>query len=363
MFRWYERAKVCYAYLADVRGDVNPEQESSGFARSRWFTWGWTLQELIAPADVVFYSKDWKIIGTKERLHEFLSLITGIDSKALRGRSLELFSVAKKMSWAANRATTRVEDIAYSLLGIFDVNMPLLYGEGKKAFFRLQEEILKASSDQTLFAWGAAPSMMTIESFMKAERDRPSGHEQVTVPVHSSSQTTAPARQLLRGLLAGSPADFANSRNIEPLRQWPPEPADYQAVISHGSLRVRLPVLTYKGRNFFFAILGGRLEDDCENYLVVALQPWSMGTYNGRVGDMVLVPNSFQYSENNNSVDSRMQTLPIKGETQVSEGPGDSIFVEELPLIGSESVYPDIRLIASARWGRAYSSTMARQGL
>ena len=156
MYRWYQDTLVCYAYLADVtigdRGlcDLSAERE---FHESRWFTRGWTLQELLAPKDVVFYDKDWREFGSKSSLMAQISLVTGIQQCHMVDTNTA--SAAQKMSWASRRKTTRVEDLAYSLLGIFDVNMPLLYGEGKKAFTRLQQEIVKMSDDGSVFAWTA----------------------------------------------------------------------------------------------------------------------------------------------------------------------------------------------------------------
>jgi hypothetical protein len=157
MFRYYEQAKICYAYLSDIPG--------KGFTQSEWFTRGWTLQELIAPCHVVFYDKDWKEITTKGESIDMLAKSTGIDSATLRNsRSLSSVNVGRRMSWAAHRKTTRVEDTAYCLMGLFDVNMPLLYGEGEKAFIRLQEEIIKESDDQSIFAWEAEdhPNVPTL---------------------------------------------------------------------------------------------------------------------------------------------------------------------------------------------------------
>ncbi|KXS93802.1 hypothetical protein AC578_9467 [Pseudocercospora eumusae] len=148
MYRWYYEAKVCYAYLYDVP-DIN-------FASSKWFTRGWTLQELIAPGYLEFYDGAWGRIGTKlEKLSE-LSAITSIDVEVLKDRTkLQTKSVASRMAWAAGRQTARIEDVAYSLMGIFDVNMPMIYGEGPKAFARLQEEIIKTYEDPSIFAWQA----------------------------------------------------------------------------------------------------------------------------------------------------------------------------------------------------------------
>jgi hypothetical protein len=149
MFKWYKDAAVCYAYLADVENDVDVSRSNSQFHRSKWFTRGWTLQELLAPSRVDFYTIGWKRLGSKTLLRKQLSQITRIDERILCGQDdVYSASIAKRMSWASSRKTTRTEDLAYCLLGIFDVNMPLLYGEGKKAFRRLQEEIIKVSVDQ-----------------------------------------------------------------------------------------------------------------------------------------------------------------------------------------------------------------------
>lgn len=118
------------------------------FAKSRWFTRCWTLQELIAPKTVSFYGSAWNFLGTKVSLTALISTITGVDRTVLYAfgpmSSLGEICVARKMSWAANRQTSRVEDEAYCLLGLFGVNMPLLYGEGRAAFTRLQEESIKS---------------------------------------------------------------------------------------------------------------------------------------------------------------------------------------------------------------------------
>src|SRR5579862_1396337 len=152
MYRWYQESQVCYAYLADVPSDqtrtLNPE-----FLNSRWFKRGWTLQELIAPSKVTFLDQRWQQIGTKSSLRRVISEITSIPINILRGGDLECASIAQRMSWASKRETTRVEDLAYCLIGIFGVNMPMLYGERERAFVRLQEEIMKVSDDHSLFVW------------------------------------------------------------------------------------------------------------------------------------------------------------------------------------------------------------------
>ncbi|KAI1786351.1 HET-domain-containing protein [Ganoderma leucocontextum] len=155
MYAWYARADVCYAYLADVPPGDDHEAQGSLFRESRWFTRGWTLQELIAPVKVDFLSKDWAPIGSKHALVDLVESVTDINYKALlKLAPLGAFSVAQRLSWAATRETTRREDRAYSLLGIFGINMPTLYGEGDRAFGRLQEQIMQRTPDQSLFAWG-----------------------------------------------------------------------------------------------------------------------------------------------------------------------------------------------------------------
>jgi hypothetical protein len=151
MFRWYQEAEVCYAYLQDV-DDVETTIESS-FAKSIWWSRGWTLQELIAPAKVEFYNREWHLLGTKNTLLLNVSKISGIAIAILHGAALSSCTVAQRMAWAACRKTTKVEDMAYCLMGLFDVNMPMLYGEGSKAFLRLQREIMEASDDHSIFAW------------------------------------------------------------------------------------------------------------------------------------------------------------------------------------------------------------------
>ncbi|KAF4632086.1 hypothetical protein G7Y89_g6051 [Cudoniella acicularis] len=174
MFQYYLKSDICFAYLADLDQEVETQ---SGLSSCRWFTRGWTLQELIASPTIEFYDEKWNMRGTKASLEESLHRITGINKRVLRNSaSITSISVARKMSWAASRQTTRSEDLAYCLLGIFDVNMPLLYGEGPKSFMRLQEEIIKTTHDLSIFAW-KAPS---------------------------------PEAQEFRGILARSPAEFAS---------------------------------------------------------------------------------------------------------------------------------------------------------
>lgn len=153
MFRWYRESVKCYVYLADVSNPSHDDQNGGcmqlaveeAFRRCRWFTRGWTLQELIAPPKVEFFASNNTPLGDKSYLEAIIHEVTGIATGALRGHPLSGFGIEQRFSWAANRETTRLEDKAYSLLGIFDISMPVLYGEGeKRAFQRLQEEIQKS---------------------------------------------------------------------------------------------------------------------------------------------------------------------------------------------------------------------------
>ena len=171
MFAWYRDAKVCYAYLADVVVEVEEDPsehdpDAAGWLASRWWSRAWTLQEFVAPNIVIFYDAKWNCIGNKTEKSSVLQARMGIDEETLKDPRLMFNrSVAQRMSWAAKRQATRSEDIAYSLLGLFEINMPLLYGEGTRAFLRLQQEILRTVNDQSLFAWGFVP--LTIGELTK----------------------------------------------------------------------------------------------------------------------------------------------------------------------------------------------------
>jgi hypothetical protein len=158
MFRWYHDTVKCYVYLADVSfyGSINRDESSHrawehAFHHSRWFTRGWTLQELIAPTSVEFFSIEGQRLGDKKSLEQQIQEITGITVQALQGSSLSQFSVNDRMSWAAKRETKREEDAAYSLLGIFDIHIPLIYGEGrKKALVRLHNAVKESLREKSL---------------------------------------------------------------------------------------------------------------------------------------------------------------------------------------------------------------------
>jgi hypothetical protein len=176
MFVWYRKAAVCYAHLEDFSMPLPAEwkdhaHDTTGWAEAfvncRWFTRGWTLQELIAPRHLVFYTAEWDRLMTKRQLCQTISRYTGISAPVLLGADFRRERVAERMRWASKRSTTRVEDMAYCLMGLFDVNMPLLYGEGERAFIRLQQEIIKTENDRTLFCWSArTPSSTSFRTLL-----------------------------------------------------------------------------------------------------------------------------------------------------------------------------------------------------
>lgn len=245
MFRWYKNAVICYAYLTDVPKNLCLSAIEKELFKSRWFTRGWTLQELIAPSEVVFYSMDWHQVGTKSELSLYIAGITNIEEIYLDAANLEHASVAQRMSWAARRETSRDEDLAYCLLGIFDVNMPLIYGEGPKAFQRLQEEIMKAfPEDHTLFAWGTV-----VQNFSKYAKTEAQvlGDEEMEWE-RSNDDDYDDDEESLLGFLAESPRDFEQSGRFvcyreakKFFRRWD-FPLTAPAIIGR-TMRLDLPVL------------------------------------------------------------------------------------------------------------------------
>ncbi|KAK4109274.1 HET-domain-containing protein, partial [Canariomyces notabilis] len=195
MFQWYKDAAVCFAYLSDVRAG---DSFGRAFAASRWLKRGWTLQELIAPRNVEFYDAAWSKRSSKAESLTFLSNCTGIDREVLEDcTNLSRIPIARRMSWASMRKTTRIEDTAYCLMGIFDIHMPMIYGEGKKAFMRLQEEIAKQSCDLSLFAW---------TSNIPPELDEPEEDR--------DERSSEGIREEFRGAFARSPREFYYSGNL-----------------------------------------------------------------------------------------------------------------------------------------------------
>lgn len=170
MFRWYQRAEKCYVYLTDVSvpAEVSDAEAyriswEQAFRQSRWFTRGWTLQELLAPASVEFFSREGRRLGSRISLEREIDEITGISVNALGGQKLNEFSIEERMSWAAGRTTTLNEDKVYCLLGIFGVFLSLIYGEGEEyATLRLKEEIHKRRQGYLITDLQRVPSTSSL---------------------------------------------------------------------------------------------------------------------------------------------------------------------------------------------------------
>ncbi|KAK3675898.1 hypothetical protein LTR78_004090 [Recurvomyces mirabilis] len=365
MFRWYQNAVVCYAFLSDVPNCVDISAVDSPFAKSRWFTRGWTLQELIAPSNLIFFSKDWEQLGTKAMIHAVLSTISGIEKDFLSSENLELASAAKKMSWAASRKTSRTEDMAYCLLGIFDLNMPLIYGEGKKAFRRLQEELLKSRpGDHTIFAWGtivSSPSIKITNLGLYLDEE----------PVPLAQSTTY---QPLLSLLAESPQDFASSGGFSPL---PLSSVFYRGgtqlasfpVVVDGGVRLDLPVVDAFDSIYHWKspeieqIRTARVvallcyhETNRNSFLKIPVQRW--GTeYFGRTREMMIESDPTKYN-----VFRNRQTITVATERRPLLHTGDAIsrrhlFPRSSLCEGSVSEFADTSnddAIIEARKFRAY---------
>lgn len=227
MFNWYQCATVCFVHLVDLDAaapssvaednDTNDGHNHRDYVyenirRCAWFKRGWTLQELLAPHTVDFYDTHWSPIGSKIDLAPLLADITHIPVPAILGEErLSTYSTAQRMAWASQRVTTKVEDSAYCLLGLFDVYMPLIYGEGRRAFQRLQEEIIKRTTDLTLFAW-----MPPEEA---AADDLPT--------------TLAAGKEPYMPLLASSPAAFEHCHQLSQFRN-----DDCEFAVTNRGLRI-----------------------------------------------------------------------------------------------------------------------------
>lgn len=240
MYKWYKNSTQCFAFLFDVRtkpGDLEFEYE---FARCRWFTRGWTLQELLAPEEIQFFNADWEFIGSKRSLSEAISAITGINKEILLTRNIGSVSVATRMSWASHRKTARQEDQAYCLLGIFDVSMPPIYGEGmNKAFIRLQEEIVKEMNDQSLFAWDV-PTRIARHSRLWGDAF---------------------------GILAFAPECFSSSGGIVPI----PSTSMSTYRMTNNGLKIRLQLLPADEEGRYTALLECQREDSLGECIGITL--------------------------------------------------------------------------------------------
>ena len=237
MFKWYRDAAVCYAYLSTTSHLGNDgDNDPAAFRNSRWLTRGWTLQELIGPKHIEFYGKSWNYLGTKLALRDEISSLTKIPKRLLQyPHVLSSYSIAKRMSWASERITTRLEDQAYSLLGIFNIHMPLLYGEGRMAFLRLQEEILRRSDDESLFVWDGA--------FLREDTKL--------------------------DMLAPDAAAFIASGNVELL---PIMRDSSQFSVSNKGLHMLTPLIPDPSSEFHIAVLNCHYENDFTGYIGVRLR-------------------------------------------------------------------------------------------
>lgn len=259
MFLWYRVAAKCYAYLSDVDNVCDLE-------RSRWFTRGWTLQELLAPKTVVFYSTKWNPLGSKADFLPALSKITNISIDVLESGDFSGISIAIRLSWARQRETTRVEDLAYCLMGIVGFNMPLIYGERNRAFVRLQEEILQTPDDISLIGWGAI-SNTSIEEGASTRHDH-----------------NYPSK--LHGTFANHPRDFNMCHKFVPIKQpqWAIEP-----VVGQGGVRLWLPAIEHDSG--LFAALPYTMEGAYDCYVCMHLVGWKVGSF-ARLGELVLISSS-----------------------------------------------------------------------
>lgn len=246
MFQWYKRAAVCYTYLSDVPGDDDYRHPGSKFSSSRWFQRGWTLQELLAPKTLNFYNQEWGFIGTKADLFRPIEAITGISRSFLLGwEHLQQASIAQRMSWAAKRRTTRQEDTAYCLLGIFNVTMSMIYGEGHHAMHRLQEEIMKKTGDHSILAWGLEKSI-----------------------------AQPPTDGLSAGVLAAAPSNFANCGYIVPRKSETISADGFR--ISGGRLSIRLSLHTTAAEGTFGLLQCGP-QDNTDQVVGIPLQETNPG--------------------------------------------------------------------------------------
>lgn len=317
MFRWYRNAAICYAYLEDVTSLSHLDQ-------SRWFTRGWTLQELVAPRDVLFYSSDWRLLGSKLELSDQLWKITRIEPEILSTGVFDHVSIATRMSWAGNRQTTRIEDAAYCLMGIFEVNMPLLYGEGRKSFTRLQEEIMKVSDDQSLFAWGLPTNIRTIDDFLASE-DSHNG-----LPLHS--------------LFADSPADFTLSDQIKVLEGLQP---GIPPIIPSSGVRIELPVWT-RG-SFKFAAISCTVQGRYTSYLCIPLFSWSPRC-TARYGDLVLV-SAGEWSSSPTNIKAHTASLLIKRPISAPiEPPSHTFKIARVPSSADDFVLEEVYCLPHAKY-------------
>lgn len=265
MFAWYRRSAVCFVYLEDLGQD---ESHLEKLEKCRWFTRGWTLQELLAPSEMRFFNAGWVQFGTKASLGGLLSKITPIDEKYLDNPdTMRQASISQRMSWVATRSTTRAEDLAYCLLGIFDVNMPMLYGEGDRAFIRLQEEIIRHSSDHTIFCWYWPPTRETTS-------------------------------QPWIGCLAPHPMAFRDSGSFRPIGKLHKDslsvPSDFQ--LTNAGLRITLPIWRACADGLGLAMLNAHDEKDESTRLCIWLHESKNGTHSRLLNRIFRAPVAWAFA-------------------------------------------------------------------
>ncbi|KAF5595986.1 beta transducin [Fusarium pseudocircinatum] len=300
MMSWYERSEICYTYLADVPPGTNLHESESSFAKSRWFERGWTLQELIAPSRLIFLYDDWSVMSERHDIVDLITKITGIDEAFLSAppastngnlqSRLHAASIAEKMSWASERKTTRIEDTAYCLLGIFGINMPLLYGEGKNAFLRLQEEIMKRSDDQTLLAW--------------------------YLPEEGPDES---------GVLATSPAAFAKCKDFIPCDVGMSTPP-FQ--ITNKGLRIEMPVSSDDFSDGRYGLLQCRTKQDPTTVIAIPLDSGRNNLYVRSKRPLLTL--SYQYWRAWSF--TPVNLLPsLSFTSSVAQPPSYTVFLESIP--------------------------------
>lgn len=286
MFEWYRDASVCYVYLPDVpsrpeESDVgygedteDPEAPDSSFRRSRWFSRGWTLLELLAPRELRYYSSSWGFLGSSKTLS---TLTRQVAAMAQTPETLELLlessSVSQVMSWASGRQTSTPEDLPYCLSGIFGARIPISYGEGAdQAFLKLQRWLIENRNDQSVLAWGYNGSERSDDKDMAA----------------------------LSSVLARTPADFSGCGSISPCKAWKEKEPPFVGFTSEG-MRMRLPLVTLTTdvstapQSTVYAILNCCIDQDPSRLLAIPLR---IDTYCGsdciyeRSGAPIVVSNT-----------------------------------------------------------------------
>jgi hypothetical protein len=259
-WEWFRNAALCIVHLSDVPTPMSLDQNGPNAITHvpRWFARGWTLPELIAPANVQFYGASWQHLGSKYLLRATICALTGIDEHSLFAADLASVSVARRMAWAAGRTTARGEDAAYSLLGLFDVQIAVRYGEGgRRAFVRVQEEILRETEDHSLFAWRAPASREPAGEWIGVLAESPANF----APRRSGAAAAAVA------------AAVAASEELPPGSLPPPYFVGEPHEVTNRGIKVHLPLLRDRGGGGVTAILNCRSPSNPDCYIGLPLVP------------------------------------------------------------------------------------------